>query len=200
MSKMVIKKLRISVLVGLVMAIILSAVNFEANCEELRDNILRLHIMANSDSDADQKLKLKIRDEILSVIGDGFEKCHNLVQAEKFAKENLQLVKAIAKKVIKENGYDYSVDVSIGKTYFETREYETFTLPAGYYDSVIVKIGEAKGKNWWCVMFPSLCVASSNAKLKDTVNKGADRIATKPQKYKIRFKTIEFYEYLKKIF
>ena len=89
--------------------------------------------------------------------------------------------------------------MEIGEAYFDTREYESFTLPAGFYNSVIIKIGKAKGKNWWCVMFPSLCVPSSSARLENSVEKGSAKIAQNASNYKMAFKTVEIYEKIKKI-
>ena len=199
MSKSVLKRIRVSVLVALVFCIIISMVTFDAKCEDLRNNVLRLHIRANSDSEADQALKLKVRDAVLKNTGVQFNKCTNLEEAIIAAHHSVDEIKVTAEQVIRQNGYDYEVDVEIGEAYFDTREYESFTLPAGFYNSVIINIGKAKGKNWWCVMFPSLCVPSSSAKLENSVEKGSAKIAQNASNYKIAFKTVEIYEKIKKI-
>lgn len=193
------KKIRISVLVSLIICICLSCVNFDAKCEDLKSNVLRLHIIANSDSEEDQALKLKVRDAILLSNCAAFNNCTDIADARAVAENNLDMYKTVAEQVIKENGYDYSVSVGLCDTYFETRAYDTFTLPAGVYDALQIKIGAAKGKNWWCVMFPSLCVpAASNAKLTDSVSQSTADIAERPQNYQIRFKIVEVFEFIKK--
>ena len=199
MKNTIIKKIRVSVLIALVLCIMISAVSFEAKCDDLRNNVLRLHILANSDSDADQELKLKVRDAILENSAIQFEECCNLADALKVAENSTAELSLIAQKVIKENGYNYEVKVEVGKSYFDTREYENFTLPAGFYNSVIIKIGKAEGKNWWCVMFPALCVPSANASLNESVGEDSAKIATNASNYKIAFKSVEIYEKFKKI-
>lgn len=199
MSKSVLKRIRVSVLVALVFCIIISMVTFDAKCEDLRNNVLRLHIRANSDSEADQDLKLKVRDAVLKNTGVQFNKCTNLEEAIIAAHDSVDEIKATAEQVVRENGYNYEIEVEIGEAYFDTREYENFTLPAGFYNSVIIKIGKAQGKNWWCVMFPSLCVPSSSARLENSVEKGSAKIAQNASNYKMAFKTVEIYEKIKKI-
>ncbi|MEE1198182.1 MAG: stage II sporulation protein R [Acutalibacteraceae bacterium] len=199
MSKSVLKRIRVSVLVALVFCIIISMVTFDAKCEDLRNNVLRLHIRANSDSEADQALKLKVRDAVLKNTAVQFNKCTNLEEAIITARDSVDEIKATAKQVVRENGYNYEIEVEIGEAYFDTREYDNFTLPAGFYNSVIIKIGKAQGKNWWCVMFPSLCVPSSSARLENSVEKGSAKIAQNASNYKMAFKTVEIYEKIKKI-
>ena len=95
---------------------------------------------------------------------------------------------------------NYDAEIEIGKAFFDTRHYETFSLPAGEYEALNIKIGEAKGKNWWCVMYPSLCIASSGAVIGDVASDESAQIAENPQKYIMRFKIVEVYEKLKKRF
>lgn len=123
------------------------SVNVNSN---LSQNIVRLHVLANSDSKEDQELKLKVRDAILSHSEREFTKKSDVTLC-------LDTYKEIAEKVVKENGYDYNIDVEYGNFSFPTKDYKSFRLPAGNYDAVRVKIGNAEGKNWWCVMFPPLC-------------------------------------------
>ncbi len=192
-------KLRISVAISLVICICVSLIGFEANCEDLRNNILRLHILANSDSDADQALKLKVRDEIINRSEINFEACTNLEEALKKTEQLLPEIEKIAQKTIYDNGFSYSVTAEIGKEYFKTRIYDEFTLPAGYYDSLIIKIGEANGKNWWCVIFPSMCVPAACDDLENYVGEGAANISENRNKYQVRFKIVEYYQNFKKI-
>ncbi len=184
---------------GFICSVFCSMASFDASCEELRDNVLRLHIIANSDSKADQDLKLKIRDAVLAQSDTLFEKSTNLDSAINTAKQNLAIYENIANKVIAEEGLNYTATAKIGKTFFETREYDDFTLPAGEYDALIVEIGEARGKNWWCVIFPSVCVPTQKkANLKDSVGGKSAKIAENPRPYKIRFKSVEIYEKIKR--
>ena len=199
MSKIILKRIRVSVLIALVFCIVISMVTFDAKCEDLRNNVLRLHIRANSDSEDDQTLKLKVRDAVLKNNSVQFNECTNLEEAIITAQSSVDEIKTTAEQVIRQNDYNYEVDVEIGESYFDTREYENFTLPAGFYNSVIIKIGEARGKNWWCVMFPSLCVPSSCARLQDSVDEGSAKVAQNATKYKMAFKTVEIYEKIKKI-
>ena len=183
---------------GFICSVFCSMASFDANCEELRDNVLRLHIIANSDSQADQELKLKIRDAVLAQSDALFEESANLNLALKKAEENLAVYEKIANRVIVEEGLNYRATAKIGKTFFETREYDDFTLPAGEYDALIVEIGEARGKNWWCVIFPGVCVPTQKADLKDSVGQKSAQIAENPRPYKIRFKSVEIYEKIKR--
>ena len=124
---------------------------------ELAKKITRLHVLANSDAPEDQQLKLKVRDAVLEVAAR-----HPVLDAE-----GLREMETAADKVIAREGYAYSVTVSRGQYYFDTRVYETFSLPAGKYDSVRVVIGEGKGQNWWCVVYPQLCAGLCEAELKE---------------------------------
>ena len=186
---------------GFICSVFWSMASFDANCEELRDNVLRLHIVANSDSKADQELKLKIRDEILKKSETLFEKSTDLNSALQKAEENLENYEQIANRVIKEQGFNYSATAKIGKRFFETRVYDDFTLPAGEYDALIVELGEGVGKNWWCVIFPGVCVPTEKGtSLKDSVGEKSAKIAENPKPYKMRFKSVEIYEKIKRKF
>ena len=192
------KRIRLAIVFGLICAIMLSLARFDVLCDDLRHNVFRLHILANSDSKEDQELKLMVRDAVLKISRDMFVNCENSQQAEQTAKNNLDVLKKEALKVIKENNFDYEVEITVGPAYFENRDYEDFTLPAGEYNALNIKIGEAKGKNWWCVMFPSVCIGASS-KLSDAVNNESANIAERSNDYKIRFKTVEIYESIKKL-
>lgn len=189
----------LSAVVGLLCAIFASMAHFEAACDDLRQNVLRLHIIANSDSEEDQAVKLLVRDKILEESTDIFAGETDLHKAEQRAADKLNEFCQTAEQVLLENGFSYGAEAEIGDSYFETREYEDFTLPAGSYRSLIIRLGEAKGKNWWCVIFPAVCVpAASDASLSDSASSTSAQIAEHPQKYVMRFKTVEVYEDLKK--
>ena len=199
-TELKINRLGIAVLIALIICVATSIIGFEAKCDDLRNNVLRLHILANSDNEYDQKLKLAVRDAILQSDTVDFDCCTNLEQAKTQAKESINKISRIAKETIEEKGYNYSVTVEVDKSYFDTREYDDFTMPAGVYDALIVKIGKAEGKNWWCVMFPALCLPTSDCEnLNDYVEEDSAEIALQPQKFQIRFKTVEIYQHIKKI-
>lgn len=123
----------------------------------LSEAVFRLHVLANSDSAEDQALKLKVRDSLLNYMNDICSNCTTKEEAISLANENKKNFQQIAEQTISENGYNYPVKINIDNFYFPTKNYGDITLPAGFYDALHVEIGEAKGKNWWCVMFPSLC-------------------------------------------
>ncbi len=194
------KEINLAVALALVVSILMSLSSFEARCEELRQNVFRLHIIANSDSEFDQALKLKVRDAVINETGDIYDRCLNLESAKKAAQENRERIYNAAKSVINEAGMDYEVEIEIDTAFFDTRHYETFSLPAGEYEALNIRIGQAKGKNWWCVMYPSLCIASSGAELSDAVSEDSAEIASNPQNYVMRFKIVEIYENLRERF
>lgn len=194
------KNIEIAVCLALISSIILSFAHFDAACEDLRKSVLRLHIIANSDTAADQQVKLKIRDEILKNSKTLFKDCEDLDSAILSAKTNIEDINEIANRVLLENGFSYTAKARIGDSYFETREYDDFTLPAGTYKSLIVDLGEAEGKNWWCVVFPKVCVGASDDKdsLSESAAEESTKIAESKQEYKVKFKIVEWYESFKK--
>lgn len=190
----------LAVLMGLIFTAVMSFARFDAACEDLRQNVLRLHIIANSNSEADQAVKLLVRDRILSETTDIFTGAAGLADAEKKAAERLGDIAEYAAETLEENGFGYGAAAEIGNSYFETREYETFTLPAGNYRSLIIRLGKAEGKNWWCVVFPAVCIpaAAQGAELSDSTSKASAEIAEHPQKYIMRFKAVEIFEDFKR--
>ncbi len=193
------KNFRLAICFGLICAIMLSMSRFDTLCDELRNNVFRLHILANSNSNEDQALKLKVRDAVLRVSEDCFSQCKDSKQAINCANSNIDIFKEAALSVIKEDGYNYDVQIDIAPSYFENRRYDTFMLPAGEYMALNIKIGEAKGKNWWCVMFPAVCIGAS-AGIEEGVSKESAELANSPENYVFRFKTVEIYQDIKKYF
>lgn len=192
------KKLVISLATGLMFSILLSLSQFSVQCQTIREDVLRLHIIANSDSDEDQQLKLKVRDAVLANTGDAFASSHTKAEAIANASQSLAEIEQTATQVIKENGYDYTVKAQIVNMYFTTRYYDNYTLPAGYYDAVRITIGKAEGKNWWCVMFPQLCLpAVSEEEPIDMLDEDQQEIIENGDKYKASFWIIEWLEQLK---
>ncbi len=195
------KKIHLSVAFGLICAVLLSLTQFNVLCDDLRENVLRLHIKANSNSVADQEVKIKIRDEILAKTQTVFLDADTLIDAEEKVQNNLSQFKEIADEVLKENGFDYTAAVGLGDTFFETRHYDTFSLPAGNYRSLIIDLGKAEGENWWCVVFPTVCVpAAVKGELTDSVSEKSALIAQNSSKFVMRFKVIEIYEKIKNYF
>lgn len=125
--------------------------------KNISDSVFRLHVIANSDSDDDQALKLKVRDKLLEYMNSLCSNTSSKEDAMRIANEHIDDFSKIAKDVISENGYDYDVEISVGECDFPTKNYGDVSLPAGIYDALRVKIGSANGHNWWCVMFPPLC-------------------------------------------
>jgi len=142
----------------LVTYIIISAISYvSAVSENISNSVFRLHVIANSDSQEDQNLKYIVRDKLIEYMNSISSDTKNKEEAILIAKEHTNDFYNIAKQTIKENGYDYDVNVEIGNFTFPTKTYGDISSPAGSYDALRVKIGESKGQNWWCVMFPPLC-------------------------------------------
>ena len=160
------KKFMPFIVVGII-AIFLVSTYFDNVESALSDNVLRLHVIANSDTDFDQKLKLKVRDEILKSADEIFIDNTDITNAKESIKKNIAKIEKIAHKTIEENGYNYDVKVTFGKSDFPTKAYGNVTLPAGSYEALKIEIGEAKGKNWWCVMFPPLCFVDASTPTMD---------------------------------
>lgn len=140
---------------------IVTAYSYATNVSKgLAEDIFRLHIIANSDSEEDQTLKLKVRDAILEYMKTLTEDTSDKQAVIKLSKNHTEDFKQIAEKIIQENGYDYSVNIEIGNFYFPTKYYGNISLPAGNYDALKIEIGDAKGQNWWCSLFPPLCFVS----------------------------------------
>ena len=155
---------------ALVLVTAVSYISWQVN--DIEDSVLRLHIVANSDSDEDQALKLKVRDEVVDRCGFLFENCVSAEQSIKTAADNIGFIKYVAEQVITENGYNYDADCQVTQCSFPTKQYErpgdsVVSLPRGEYNALNIKIGAAKGKNWWCVMYPPLCFVDGGASVPD---------------------------------
>ncbi|WP_411677740.1 stage II sporulation protein R [Caproicibacter sp.] len=182
-----------------VIAVLLNFTGFTAGCEQIPSQVLRLHVLANSDTQEDQSLKLKVRDRILQESSGMLDDVHNRNEAEKAVRQRLPLLKEAAQNEIEKQGYDYPVQAKLAKTYFTTRTYGDVTLPAGEYDALEITIGSGKGHNWWCVIFPQLCLPAAQDKkqLEDVLNPTELKIVRDGGGYQIKFKTVEYYEQLK---
>lgn len=170
--------------------------------EDISSSVFRLHVIANSDSTEDQNLKYIVRDKVIAYMSE-INTASNKLDVIELAKEHLDDFQAIAKRTIQEEGYDYPVSVEIGNFYFPTKNYGDISLPAGDYDALRINIGDAKGQNWWCVMFPPLCFVnvtsgvvpedSKNMMKQELSNESYHIISdTNSSEVKFKFKLIEW--------
>lgn len=180
------KKLITPIMMILIATLFIAAIPTEAECAIYEDTV-RLHILANSDSEEDQTLKLTLRDEILKVYGKELSVFESVNEAEAELFEKIDEIRVFADKKIKELGYNYTTEVTLSEEWYDTRVYENFSLPCGYYTSLRVIIGDGEGKNWWCVMFPPLCLDASLSAPQYT----AEEEALISNKYVIKFKILE---------
>lgn len=165
-----------------------------ATSENISNKVLRLHILANSDSTEDQNLKLMVKNYILENTSELF--CgENLKENIQIANDNREIIEALANECIKNNGYSYKANVSVVKEYFDTRVYDDFTLPAGEYNSLKIEIGEGEGHNWWCIIFPSVCLSACTESIGDYLTE--DEMELVKDRYTPKFKIVEIYEKIK---
>lgn len=169
--------------------------------DQLADKVVRLHVLANSDSEEDQALKLQVRDRVLERATELLEQSENRQEAEALLRGNLLELEALAAEEIAAAGYDYPVTAELEDTTFPTREYDGFTLPAGQYLALRIVIGEGAGQNWWCVVFPPLCTIASadvpaSALAAGLTEEDVNLITEEPG-YVLKFKTVELWEQLR---
>ena len=176
---------------------------------DISDSVFRLHVIANSDSQEDQNLKYKVRDALLEYMNTLCSSEFSKEEAMNIAENHIDDFSNIAQDIVTQNGYDYPINVSIGKYNFPTKEYGDVSLPAGNYDALRVEIGSASGHNWWCVMFPPLCFVdvssgvvpeSSKELLQDGMSEEEYDLLTKSSdnsELNFKFKIVELFENLK---
>lgn len=159
--------------------------------EHISNKVFRLHILANSDSTYDQNIKLMLKNYILEntqdIIGG-----KTLDEAIENAKNNTKEITDMCNEYLKSKGFDYKVKVNVVKEYFKTRVYDDFTLPAGRYNSLKIEIGEGKGHNWWCIVFPSVCLSACTESMNDYLTD--DEMNLVSNTYSPKFKIVEIYE------
>ena len=191
-----IKRLEISVALGLVISVIVSIAGFGAECKNIREDVVRLHILANSDSEADQNVKLAVRDALLECGAEIFGGTADKNNAAQYLEAEKEKLIETANRVLKEKGFNYSAQVFLMNEYFNTRTYEDFTMPAGEYLALKVILGEGKGHNWWCVMFPPLCLpaATEQTDINTVFGENGVKIIEGNKGYEIRFKIVEIIE------
>lgn len=177
-----------------------SSVLFAGRCEKISGSVVRLHILANSDGDADQAVKLSVRDALLkknaSLLSDGVN-TENAAEYFEVSKEELENT---ANEVLKENGFSYNAKIKLCYEFYPTRTYGDLTFPSGKYTSVKVVLGEGEGHNWWCVMFPPLCVPAATGEvstkedeLSEYITEDGKEILESDTKYEVRFKLLEWW-------
>ncbi|MBQ7872024.1 MAG: stage II sporulation protein R [Oscillospiraceae bacterium] len=172
----------------------------------LAEKTIRLHVVANSDTEADQAQKLRVRDAVLAQVSVLTADCAGADEARAVLAANLPALERAAQQVLTAEGSDYGVQVSLGTESFDTRRYDTFTLPAGDYPSLRVRIGAARGQNWWCVVFPALCAAATGDGLEGCARAGGyegdevELITGGEEEYVFRFKTLEWLKALGELF
>ncbi len=182
---------------SVILSLIVLSLPFFDSCEELYDDVLRVHILANSDSAADQSLKLYVRDRVLRECSRCYEGCADKQTALRITRAHLGEIEKVAAEEIRSRGFSYPVRAQVAQMYFDTRYYERFTLPAGNYDALRLTIGEGGGQNWWCVMYPSLCVgAACEDEMRDRLDRGEYRVVS-ADRFDFRFKLVELFNQLK---
>jgi len=173
--------------------------------QALADKVVRLHVLANSDSDEDQALKLQVRDKVVARAAEILQQTHTRPEAEKALTAALPEFETLAEQEIQAEGYSYPVTARLEETEFPTKEYDGFTLPAGEYLALRVVIGAGAGHNWWCVVFPPLCTATETDLAQTAMAAGLSdddvKLMTEDGNgYVLKFKSIELWESLKEHF
>ena len=191
----------LALLVGLAVWLLCGGLSLRRQ-DRLAEQVVRLHVLANSDSQADQALKLEIRDHVLDWTTELLAHTENRQEAEALLRGNLLEIEAEAAREVRRLGYEYPVRVELTQAEFPTKEYDGFTLPAGQYLALRVLIGEAAGHNWWCVLFPPLCTAAATDLPACALSKGLGEeelklITEENQGYVLKFKSVELWEGIK---
>ena len=168
---------------------------------DISNSVFRLHVIANSDSTEDQNLKYKVRDNVLEYMNSISNGVTSKEETIKIINEHKDDFYNIAINTIRENGFDYDVKINVGNFEFPTKNYGDISLPAGFYDALRIEIGEASGKNWWCVMFPPLCFVDVTSGVVDEESKELMQdnlteedysiISDDSTEFKLKFKIIE---------
>ena len=192
------------VILLVVSALLLLGLWLEREQTGVSESVLRLHVLANSDCEEDQELKLKVRDAVLQEAGAILPEQVTVSQAERLLAENLDRLVAAGAAVVAREGFDYPVSAGLEDIWFPTKEYEDFSLPAGEYRALRVVIGEGGGQNWWCVVFPPLCLAPVTETVAETALKAGmteQQVALltgETEGYVVKFKMLELWEQLKR--
>lgn len=188
----------IALLIGMAVFLISGAVSLQ-NRDQLADKVVRLHILANSDSEEDQALKLRVRDRVLERATELLEQTGDRQEAADVLQSHLPELERIAAEEISDCGYEYDVTAEVANTMFPTKEYDGFTLPAGEYLALRIIIGEGNGHNWWCVVFPPLCTTAAADVPASALAAGFDEeevalVTEENEGYVLKFKAMEWWE------
>lgn len=195
---MKIRNITVAFVLSLTFLIVYNLSAFSYSCQTIRDDAVRLHILANSDSQQDQELKLEVRDAILRQSGVLTQSVDSGNEALTVIGSAIGEIQKIAEEAVNENGYGYKVKAEIVSEYFSTRVYDDITVPAGRYHAVKITIGEGKGQNWWCMLFPSVCIPAAEGNSAEKVfSEEQYRMVKNASEYELRFKFIEYFELLK---
>ncbi|MBR2459617.1 MAG: stage II sporulation protein R [Clostridia bacterium] len=171
---------------------------------DIYDKTLRLHILANSDTETDQAAKLKVRDAVLSYLSDTLNECDTKQDAENAITDLQSEIEAVARQALSREGMDHTVKLTLTHEYYPERAYEGISLPAGKYSSVRILIGEAEGQNWWCVLFPQVCTDTATPPAEKMAQVGFTpnqiKILTQQEEpsYRLKFKILELLQALLK--
>lgn len=200
-GRLSLQKWELFLLTAMVLAAVFSSFTaFSLRCREIRESTLRLHILANSDSEFDQQVKLSVRDGILNDTAALFSRCATRSQLERQAERELPRIEASARGTLRRLGVEEPVKAELATMFFDTRVYNDVVMPAGRYRAVRVTLGEGKGKNWWCVLFPPLCVGAATEEIAVTqpvepppgLGESSWRLVSQSGEYEIRFKLLEW--------
>ena len=179
----------------------------ERDAGRVRREVVRFHVIANSDEAADQQLKIKVRDGVFALVEQLFSGCADQQEALTTARQNQELLRAEGERILRENGSEKSVSVEVGPRFFPTRDYGPLAFPAGQYQTVSIRIGEAEGKNFWCVLYPALCIApavagrDAEAEMAAVVGEDSTAFLKKAdEKQQIKFVLVEWFEWFKEKF
>ncbi|MBQ8683701.1 MAG: stage II sporulation protein R [Clostridia bacterium] len=183
---------------GFVLCVLLSLCGLYGTCEEVRSSVVRLHILAHSDNEEDQALKLQVRDAVVEAAAGWLDSATDAEEALVLAEASLPRLEEVAAQTVASAGYNYPVAVELCRMYFTTRQYDTVTLPAGMYDAVRITIGAGAGRNWWCVVYPPLCAgaAADRRTMADVLGAGGQTLVEGGDRYVVKFKVIEWFERL----
>ncbi len=160
--------------------------------QQVANKVIRFHVLANSDSAADQDLKLAVRDQIGTYLGKQLEHVTDVSEGRKVIEDSLNEIEAYARAEILRQGYDYPVSASLETCYFPTKTYGKATFPSGDYQALRVVIGEGRGKNWWCVLYPNLCFSGSLYQIDDEASTKELQTVLSPEEYKMIMENKEY--------
>ena len=195
------KKWELALLLGLCAAMLWGAWSMQRQ-DALAQKMIRLHVIANSDSDADQALKLEVRDRVLDFTTTVLQRSTDMEDAQVRLREELTRIEDIAQREIAAQGYDYPVTAQLASTEFPLKEYDGFSLPAGEYMALRLVIGEGAGQNWWCVVYPPLCTAAATDMPETAIRAGlsgddVSLITEEDAGYVLKFRSLELWEQLR---